>query len=754
MNIILLILTIVIIIIILYYIILIKYNTNPSSTNPSSTNPSSTNPSFTNPSFTNPSFTNPSSTNPSFTNPSFTNPSFTNPSSTNPSFTNPSSTNPSSTNPSSTNPSQSIVNQITNMKTNQPNQVVITQEPIKSKTSTIEEALNKCKSMGIILSETVALETAKIALKNVINNTTKKIVGKTLETVLNESIIKIFSSSIKISKLSSSVLLKNTTKTVISDITTKTISSAGSKIASKLISEASKKVAENTAKKVAKTISEKILKSLAIELTKKISLKAASLGVKLTGKISAGPVGWATAIFDAGSMTLDFVDVGTNFTGFQIVANNNDIDEIQKSANNTYIDNFKKQNMNLPINGPLSDIEQNIENKEKQILLTQTMSAVYAEYTELTKNNIDKINIDSLNLSVDDTNEFISKLFKTSLEAADVIIDTPEFTEFIDKLYCIKYDGIYVNKQCSYKDYESCNKGNKNPTEAYYEFKNGVCGMTSYYAKDICNKNKLEYLPDKQHCKITKEYCSYKAQDYKSDNDGTCVDDKAATIFGIIFGDTITKGFKKIFDTDYTYTRSMKHIKLHTKCNDGRIENAGMCSEPCKPGYKSSGPFTCIYDGKGFQKNSYARQVGCANDREEIGGMCSLKCNPGFSSTSSLTCTKYKFPFSLEVQDRHPITIFDSLKECDNGYTKVGAHCFQQCPPDYVDTGVRCEPKTHTRKADIVQITPYCDDPDFEVYAGACYKKCKPGYNPVALNCTLTDCPAGYYMKDGICVSN
>ena len=615
----------------------------------------------------------------------------------------------------------------------------------------VKAALEYCKDNGIMLTASVAGPIAMTALKTVINKTSKKIMGESLEQALNKSITKTLSKSMKMTSTVVVDISKKISAKSANTIVSKIGSAVSSKTASKLTTISLTKIAEVAAK----SIGEKILKTTAGKLLKTAGSKAASFGVNLAGKTSAGPVGWATMVFSAGSMIVDLADMGTNFTGFQVIANNKDIDEVQKMANETYEASYREQNMEVPFNGPLKDIDEKIIAKEQNDLSISLINQVYAEYTALSDQYLSKLDINSLNLSPTELTDFINQLYTANTTAASDIINSPEFDEFVNQQFCIKYDGIYVNKKCSYKDYDSCNKGNKNPNEAYYEFKNGICGMTSHYAKDICNKNNLQYLPDKQHCKITKEYCTLKAQDYKSDNDGTCVDDIGATIFGAIFGDTLTKEFKRIFDTTYTYTRSMKPIRLQATCENGKIYEGGFCVDKCNPGYKSTGFATCQYNGDVKLKRSYTRQHECPPDRDNVDGMCALKCRPGLNPVGSPTCSALTWkPWpSVEIQDRNPITIFDFLKECDPGYRKTPfGTCIEDCPPNYTDTGVACIPNIQDRKP--VPLKPSCENEDFELYAGACYKKCKPGYKSVALNCTLSDCPQGYYMNNGICVSN
>jgi hypothetical protein len=628
---------------------------------------------------------------------------------------------------------------------------------VVSSSNKIDKVLQFCKDNQIMIGASIGVILAKKALSTVINNISKKILNKSLTEVLDSQIKKIASSIADTitNKIKSSIQI------LIKDkISSKVTKNVLDKIASKVATKATEKASALAAKEV--------LKKAATTAAKAAAQRAASTGVKLAGKIATGPIGWGSALFDATSMGLDAADIGTDFTGFQHVANNKDIDEIQKMAKNTFISEFQKVNIDIPINGPLNNLDDNTLSEARTNIVTELINNIYAEYLNLSNDYVSKIDKNSQpynNLSDDEFTEAIKQIYDNNITHANEVLDSPDFNILVESQLCSKYDGIYVNNKCSYKDAMSCNAHN-NPPDNYYEFVNGICTMQPYAAKDICNKNNLEYIYDKQHCKITDLYCGTKGQDYKQDNDGTCYSNIGTSILTAIFGDTIGKGIKKIFDTDYTYPRETHVIKTtladtknrdsyqrQSSCPADRELVGDLCSLKCPDGYNHDSGATCTRPYRVQNRNPKPMNVrfswngihtSCDNGKQEDAGLCSDPCNDGFDRESNSVCHQ-----TVQTFNRKPITKFDFLENCRPGYSKVDGtdRCIRDCDPGYIATG----PATCTKP-----VQTYCDDAsNFEIFGAACYRKCKQGYESKGTQCTLTKCPDGYYMNnDKICVSN
>ena len=747
----------------------------------------------------------------------------------------------------------------------------------------INKALEMAKSLGFVVGVVVGKEIIKKCAEKVLNKTAQKVGFKSAQEVLETIGKKIFS--------------KSTT------LGTKIFSKTGAKtgaIATKAIAkEVSKKVAIKTTQNIAKEALKKLAKSVAAKTVSKIG----AAGVKLAGKAGMGPVGWGLMAFDVASMGLDFADMAFDFTGFQNVANNKDIDEMQQMAKETTINELKKQNLDLPINGPLNNFDENKYKDEYLIVYKDLVDKYTSEYLQEISDKLSKINLDDYNLTDPEKEQFTDKYFDENLQPLYDYFDSKDFLSYVDKQMCEKFNGSMINNNCSYKNKESCINGNKKQDgsidyDNYYEFINGKCLLTPGLAKQICNKHGLEYIYEKQHCKITNEYCTRKSTTFKSDNDGECYDDIGVKIFSIIFGDTITKGVRKIFDTEYTYPRETKGIKVQTFCDDNKVEDNNLCSDKCLPGYNKvsnlncnvpadskarerssrngitendfledcppgwekrgkecikncdrpgfrQDPDICVKDVHSYNRARRWRAVKCPDDREEKDGFCSKKCDEGKNPESAHTCkgcrnephcAKYwgcegwrcgiekwnctdNWKCEWQYRDPKPRSDFlepcngdeetvgaECVKRCDSGYNNTGATCvrgaesfprerkwrnvncnkngdnrvnqggvcYKVCPDGWETRGVECirtcsnmglgneyrqdpdacikDAKTQNRNPTVLKSRNYCDDPNFEVFGAACYKKCKPGYEPHGTQCTLINCPDGYTLKDGICV--
>jgi len=136
--------------------------------------------------------------------------------------------------------------------------------------------------------------------------------------------------------------------------------------------------------------------------------------------------------------------------------------------------------------------------------------------------------------------------------------------------------------------------------------------------------------------------------------------DKGQETAEFIFGTTITRGLKQIFDT-----------KQYESCKPGEIDDGYFC-----------------------------RTLTCANpEDDEQGGICYPRCNTGFKPFGCCVCTPECKPGERDdgafcTREKCPdntdqigVSCYD---KCRDGYTGVSSVCWENCPRGYVDNGAFC----------------------------------------------------------------
>jgi hypothetical protein len=227
------------------------------------------------------------------------------------------------------------------------------------------------------------------------------------------------------------------------------------------------------------------------------------------------------------------------------------------------------------------------------------------------------------------------------------------------------------NLQCSYRDRQSCESSYSWPlkedsNETYAEYKDdqfgGSCINASYALRGICETAKIGYNTQTGLCNIDETYCKSKGADWK---DGDCHVNRGQEVAELLFGTTITRGLKQIFDpAQYSPCDAGEiddgYFCRRLTCPDDREEKDSLCYPRCTKGFHPFGCCICSPDCPDGWTDDGAtcRKVGCNGDQDHDGALCYPKCKPGYSG--------------------------------------IGPVCWEQCKPGYVDDGAFCRKPIET----------------------------------------------------------
>ena len=499
----------------------------------------------------------------------------------------------------------------------------------------------------------------------------------------------------------------------------KTLGSIGMKIAAKVAMKV-QKVAAKAGIKAIEKVASRVVSKLATKLATKAAAKGAAIAVKAAAKAGMGPLGWASMAFDVFSAALDYADPG----GYNNTMLLDEMKENRDKTNEIMNNALASAGISVPLlMGPLMKLPEKNPNpnpgpedppvtlEEIQQLLMQEYSLSYAEehFAKLP---------DVENYSDQEREEILLQLSTIGGQ----FFDGDEGREYLETRTCEFVGGVYKNKQCMYKDKETCDKSynwqkildqikdpkkhENDPDTNYAEWrfvrlrdKTGkeiatsqpewMCMSVDPSIRSTCKEdgNDFEYNYEKQLCKIDDIYCRKKGMDPVSTPDGTdCKINTAQNIAEMIFGTTITRGMIQVFDPaqykpckagDYDMYNVPGEIKpllnaipiygmlgnklcvTPSKCPPGKVLEAGLCYDACKEGYKSDGALRCYKEPPA-----------------------------GWPGTTTLTHLQHKTHYS-------PAKPLDSCGD-PNFPDKQGAVCYPRCRAGYDRVLNRCWAKVST----------------------------------------------------------
>jgi hypothetical protein len=329
----------------------------------------------------------------------------------------------------------------------------------------------------------------------------------------------------------------------------------------------------------------------------------------------------------------------------------------------------------------------------------------------------------------------------------DTMIDYDKITKVANEKWCKSEGGkILSDGLCTYDTAAGCAShytmlnGKPEPIFTQWDPLNKKCVVNDWTIKKMCEENQLEYNPTNGLCYVTKELCLKKGADWDA-NKKDCVIREGQEVLEFIFGTTVTRGLKQVFDpkqykscpantTDTGYVCN-KNTTSPENCNTfgNKWYNEGLrCSNllnykvaDCPKGYTNMG-LTC-------EPQSLGRGVGLT-----------------WAATNKLSCPS-STPYHRGVW---------GAGWCDNGIR-----------PDFWNMKTSKEkgvPKYVPYKNSLGVASKIANEPNtgWEKCGALYYPKCPTGMSRVGCNICRTNgptkwdtssmtCPNGYHKKGGLC---
>ena len=472
------------------------------------------------------------------------------------------------------------------------------------------------------------------------------------------------------------------------------------------------KLGEKAMSKLGTVIGKKAAEKIAIKAGSKVAVKLAAAGTKLAVKASAsatlGPVGIAMIAVDVVmtglTLGLDIADVG-GYGNMQTLREYYDFrreiwKEFRKQIETTN-DEYGKPFSFPIIIGPFDASETYYDDLDK--VITDMGNDVEEPLFKNLHNFVAKIKSKYPDMTEDE-------LLKWTEDNQSKLIDENSIIIKADSKLCVKYGGTVKGAFCSYSSSDDCkNSMNWPPTEddTYVEWDSDrkVCEVASTGLYDLCQNVGFEYDWNKRMCNITKEYCLTKGGEWKYDNyikGFDCVipfDQKAVEM---IFGETMVRGLKQVFDSDQYCPCSegttstgitcqgcpKEHPYLKgALCYDNDFVSKRADLKPCSdwnPLYKDWGG-SCwgqsIGRGSGVV-GSVVNDYGCSSgyNHQGIGGV-------GWCTSGLKTAGEYTYPKDYVPYTESPFasqTIIDSPYK---GWEKRGLLYYPKCPDGFHEGG-------------------------------------------------------------------
>jgi len=488
-----------------------------------------------------------------------------------------------------------------------------------------------------------------------------------------------------------------------------------SKITSIFFNKAGKEVGEKVALQIGKEVTEKVGEKVAIKVGEKVVEKsteaAAKMGAEAASEAAMGPIGWAMLAFDLFSLGLDLADPG----GYSDITFLGDYKNMRDKTNDQFNNELIKMGMKTPVvvsplnnlpQGPLSENTTKSEGDVSKSII-DIVSFIQTEYClTYVENILGKVDISTL--SSKEQSLFLEQILSDALK----YFDTEKGKTYLNNRLCIIAGGL-VNKDgiCTYKDRASCDasydwnkiKKSLSNTECtdcsnnyYAEFRDGQCVLTNPTLRTSCEDNGVAYDYDKQLCTITDTYCKSKGLDPISTPDGTdCKLKMGQEIAELIFGTTVTRGLKQVFDpAQYKPCKAGEHDGNNVPKTIQNLLYASIALPPplSVPGilYATLGNKVCI------------NPHGCQNGKEETAGLCYTPCKNEFKSDGAIMCYK-QYPDFQNNGQGHTITSVTKkiitntgrpLSTCSPDEEKNGLLCYPKCPDGMKGVGPVCWAET------------------------------------------------------------
>lgn len=197
-----------------------------------------------------------------------------------------------------------------------------------------------------------------------------------------------------------------------------------------------------------------------------------------------------------------------------------------------------------------------------------------------------------------------------------------------------------------------------------------MCVSSDSLMRTVCDGNNIPYDMTTGICKIDQTYCKMKGAEWvmnEKTKEYDCAIPADQEFAEAIFGTTITRGLKQVFD-----------LSQYESCKPNEIDDGFFCrnTNSCDPAKKQEDCLGLCYT----KCDPGYHPVGC--------NICSPDCPQSSGTTvvtdDGITCRTQKCKDGEEKSGEL------CYPKCKDGYYGVGPVCWETCPKDYTDIGLLC----------------------------------------------------------------
>lgn len=509
--------------------------------------------------------------------------------------------------------------------------------------------------------------------------------------------------------------------------------------------------------KLAVTALRKIGVKLSTTILSRLGVKAAvTIGTKLAaGRAVAAATGPAAPFVNAAILCFDVLSIGLDLGdpgGYSAMGTKKAYADIKKGVDAELKKVFEEQGVPFPKTiGPLDKLTdadmQTLIDKEVTRILQQPNS----KYLQPFMAALQVYTQQNPSASENDISIWAENhMTQNPIDIDAVTLEAMTAT-------CTANQGKMDGESCMWGSKASCLSSYSWPLgedDTYSEWVDGKCVVASQGLRGICEQNNLTYNQDTHTCDVTDTYCKSKGGNWRYSEelkDYDCTVGAGQSIAEAIFGTTIVRGLKQIFDTaQYEVCKPGEiddgYFCRRTLCGDDKVADASLCYPKCKDGYSGVGPvcYSNCPDGWTDDGAFCRRSNYCEADKDRNGNLCYPKCNAGYSGVGPVCYSNCpegwtddgafcrRSNYCGADKDRNGNLCYP---KCNAGYSGTGPVCYEQCEAGFTDDGAFC------------RRSGYCA-PDQDRNGALCYPKCRAGYYGVGPVCWQS-CPDGY-KDDGL----
>ena len=469
-------------------------------------------------------------------------------------------------------------------------------------------------------------------------------------------------------------------------------------------------------------VGEKMLARLGIKAAQSVATKVGQSTLLAAASGPAFPfVEAALLVFDVLSLALDIGDPG----GYNKMQTKQAYREIQKGI----VDAFNKTYADNGITGPIivGPMDKLTGDELQTSLVELTKKIVEVPGNKYLKPVLDAV---KAKLAIN------PQMTSAELEAVvDAEADKMDFDGLIAEAFstlCGRNDGVMQNDKCMYRTKKACDESYTWPLQkddTYVEWKDNKCVIASQGMRGVCDQNGMAYNSETGICDVNEEYCKRMGADWVYNDaikEYDCSINTGQSIAEAIFGTTIVRGLKQIFDP-----------AQYEKCKPGEIDDGYFC-----------------------------RLVKCKDDEDADGGFCYPKCKAGYHAFGCCVCTPdcpqgwtddgafcRQTDYCGPGKDNQGAMCYD---KCPAGYSGALDWCRSNCPPGYVDDGLLCRNPLSTYGRGVGKIPNVgcpSSHPNQQGVGTASWCDNGPRWDFWNLRTTssVKTCQSGYELKDGLC---